>query len=143
MNKIIAPIDPLLMKPAPVTGVLQTAIGYLGANVINTLNLYLHPGKVILGAPPVLVINPLQAGVCSLVFAIVDRVAMDILKSKHSDLAERQLLRMVVTLPMSALLSSVCLGITFNAAALAIVTSVVGLTILLSTAQAYSRLAYS
>lgn len=131
------------MKPAYGKGLLQTGIGYLGGHVINSINQYMHPGKVILGAPPVLVITPLQAGYCSFVFAIIDRIAIKILQSKQNEPPANQLVRMAVTIPLSAAFSAACLGISFNVALLAILTSVIGLTILLSMSKAYNQLAYS
>ncbi len=131
------------MKPALGRGLLQTGIGCLGGHLINAINQYMHPGKVILGAPPVLIISPLHAGACTLIFTVVDRLAIKLLEFKQKEPPAHQLVRMAVTIPLSAAISSLCLGISLNVATLAIVTSIIGLTILLGTAKAYNQLAYS
>lgn len=118
---------------------LQSGVGCVGGYLINTIHQYLHPGKIILGVPPIVLINPLQAAICTLTYALVDRAAAQIFKQSHKDPAA-DIFRMVGTISFAGIVSSVCLGISFNVAGATILTSIIGTTLLLGATKAYHEL---
>lgn len=131
------------LQPAYGTIIAQTGVGSLSGHLINAINQYMHPGKVILGIPPALVISPFQAGICSLVYAVIDRIAIHVLHREKNDKPVNQAARMAVVLILSAGLTSAGLGISFNVAAGTILTSIVGTVLLLGAAKAYNQLVHS
>jgi hypothetical protein len=135
--------SPSLLKPAYETALVQLGVGSLCGHLINAINQFMHPGKVILGVPPASIISPFQAGLCSLVYAVVDRIAITLLKSKDNEQPVTQALRMAVVLTISAGLTSACLGITFNVAAGTILASIIATTLLLGAVKAYNQLVHT
>jgi hypothetical protein len=125
---------------------LQTGTGYVSGHVINSIYQWLHPGKVILGQPLIVAINPWMAGVCVGLFALVDLVAKKVIE--HLDVKNisrkplYQLIRMAVSVTVSSLLASLILGITFQFAVAAIVSSLIASALLLQIAKVFSKLIY-
>ena len=128
------------------SGVLQTGTGYISGHAINSVYQWLHPGKVILGQPLVLVINPWVAGACAGIFAIVDLVAKKVIENtelnKLSQKPLYQLIRLAVSVTVSSLIACLIFGITFKIAAVAILSSLVASTVLLYVAKGFSELIY-
>ncbi len=128
------------------SSILQTGTGYLSGEVINSVYQWLHPGKVILGQPLVLVINPLVAAASAGIFALVDLTAKKIIENtplqKVSHKPLYQLIRVAVSLTISSLAASLIFGITIKIAAAAILSSLVASTLFLYIAKAFSKLVY-
>lgn len=126
--------------------VYQAGTGLLGGHTINYINQWLHPGKVILGKPPVPLIDPFQAGVCSLTFAVTDFLAKQIFEKylgvEFSNKPLCQVIRMAGTIALSALVTSACLHITFTLAATAIVTSIVASAIIMGLVILYNAMVH-
>jgi hypothetical protein len=122
---------------------LQAGIGYGGSYIINAVNQYLRPGKVILGVPPTLVITPLQSVICTIVFAILDRVAIKVFKQSQADHPAKQFLLKSATVILSAGISTLFCGISFQVATIAIMTNIVSMIVLFGAAKAYNYLVYN
>jgi hypothetical protein len=144
-NFSISHIEQIFYKAGSV--VLQVGAGYLSGHGINELFQRLYPGKIILGQPPILAIHPIHAGICAGVFALVDLVAKTIIdNSDYKDICQKplyQLFRLIFTVTLSSLVASAILGITFKIAAAAILSSLIGSTILLALAKGFSNLNYA
>lgn len=128
--------------PAWPTTVLESLSGALCGHVINSINQYMHPGKVILGMSATVVINPSQAAVCSMIFAIFDRVVLGLVPHHLKNNPQIQLVRISASVMTSATVSSAIFGISFNLAAGVIASSIIATTILLGAAKVYNQLVH-
>jgi hypothetical protein len=119
---------------------IQTIIGYWGGHVINAVNQYLHPGKVILGVPTAQLITPLQSAGFSFVYILVDKVVKMIFErgAKNQEVAPvYKLMRMTFTILLSASILAAGAEVSFNVAGLAILTNIVATTLLLGISKNY------
>lgn len=123
--------------------VFSGGVGLLAGRTINMCDRWLHPVKSALGKPPL--VNPLHGAMCGVTFALVDRVALHVLKRyipNHADKPITHAARIVVSITLSTILSSAMLPVSVSMAAVLLSTNVLATTLLVSITANYTRLVY-